>query len=216
MTRTRRLFVLLTMLVIAGIPVDSALAEKSGTFEITPMVGVTVGGSIDLIGGKIEFDAGPSYGGMLGYRVRDDALVILSYHRESTTAHFNVFNPSSPLYPSRSVDMDIGHLQIGGELDFSRRSRFSPLFGLTIGASHYSPDLANAERQWFFTAIAYGGATFRITKHVGLRAQARVIGTVISANTRWICGSPIGCSFSMNGVDGVVQGDFSAGVYVAF
>jgi hypothetical protein len=216
MTKPRRLLTLFTALAFASVPFDLALAEQRGTFEITAMVGGTVGGSVDLIGGKIDFDAGPSYGGMLGYRVTDDSLVILSYHRQSTTANISVFDPGDPLYPSQSVDMDIGHIQIGGELDFAHKARLSPLLGLTIGASHYSPELADAQTHWFFTAILYGGATFRITKHVGLRAQARAIGTVISANTRWVCGSLSGCAFSMSGADGVVQGDFSAGVYVAF
>jgi hypothetical protein len=211
MNKSLAWIIVFTLLVSTSVPLRSAHAE-GGTFEITPMVGVTVGGSVDLPGAQIDFDTGLSYGGMVGMRVRDDALVVMSYHRQSTEAHYTDFGTPAN---NASVDMNIDYLQFGGEIDFAHKARFSPLLGLTIGATHFSPDVPDVDSNWFFSAILYGGATFRLTKHIGLRAQARFIGTVISNNSSWLCASPVGCVVNVS-ADGVLQGDFSAGVYVAF
>jgi len=51
-----------------------------------------------------------------------------------------------------------------------------------------------------------------------LRAQVRLLGTVISGDTRFLCISNGGarCAISVRDVEGFVQGDLMAGFYLAF
>jgi len=114
------------------------------------------------------------------------------------------------------LDLKVGYLQIGGELGGSISS-VNLFFGITVGATHFTPDDGNTE--WFFSGTAYMGAKIPITKHLALRTQLRVLGTLIDSDSRWFCvsgGGGGGCVIAAGNFTGTVQGDVSVGLVLAF
>ena len=71
---------------------------------------------------------------VLGYRVKDDGLLALSYTRQQPE-----FDTSLTGGGGQSFDVDVGYVQFGGELELHLKRRWVPFIGLTIGASHFSP-----------------------------------------------------------------------------
>jgi hypothetical protein len=182
--------------------------------EVTALGGVQYGGSTDVFGGTASFDAGPSYGGMVYYRVRDDGLFGVSYSREQSQLASTLVGPGGPVYGT--LDVDIGVLHAGGELEIAPRKAVTPILGLSVGATHFTPR-RSGPTEWFFSAALTGGFKYRINRHIGLRAHARLIATVIDDDSRITCVSSGGltCAVAAD-LDGLVQGDLVGGVYVAF
>jgi len=181
--------------------------------EVTGLAGIQFGGEIKNNLGQVNFDSDLSYGGMVGLRVADDGLIVVSYHRQRSNTR-TMF----PTLPA-NLDVDIGYLQIGGELELPLRPRIIPLIGLTVGATHFTPVVGDLGTAWYFSAVAYAGVKIPITKYFGLRSQIAVLGTVINGDGSLLCGSGPsggGCNIKATDITGMVQGDFTAGVYFAF
>jgi hypothetical protein len=208
------------LLTLAFVP-SLASAEVERRFEgrwveITGFAGIQFGGEIENnLGQKVNFDSDLSFGGMIGLRVDDDALIVVSYHRQRSNAH--AMFPTLPDPPP--FDVDIGYLQIGGELELPLRPRIIPLIGLTVGATHFTPVDGNMGTSWYFSAVAYLGVKVPITKHFGLRSQISMLGTVINGDGSFLCGSGSsgsGCAIYATDITGMIQGNFTAGAYFAF
>ena len=183
------------------------------------MGGWGVGGNIALIDGKtegsIEIGPGWAYNAMLAVRPRSDegGLIVLSYQRQRTHFRLNLQGR-----PPGSFEVDIGHLQIGGEVDGRLAERLRPFFAVTLGATHYSPRSSSASTEWFFSAGFYGGVKVPLNSHFGLRFQGRRLGTVLSSNSAVVCASSAGgaCLVTVDEVTGPIQGDMMGGFYLAF
>lgn len=189
-----------------------AAAAESGNYEITALGGVGFGGSTDLELGDGSLDAGASYGAMLAARVRRDGLVALSYTRQRTE-----FDVALTGGGSQRLDVDVGYVQFGGELEFHPTGRrIVPFIGLSLGASHFSPR-GGGRTEWFFAGTFTGGLKIPLTEHVGLRAQMRVMGTLIDGKSDIFCVGAGGVTCVVAGsADGLFQGDALAGIYVTF
>jgi len=192
----------------------AASAAHAQHVELTGFGGIQFGGSTDQLGGTASFDAGPSFGGMAYYRVRDDGLFGVSYSRQRSELVATFVGAGGPI--RRTVDVDVGIVHAGGELEISPRKPLTPILGLSVGATHFTPR-QGGETGWYFSAALTGGFKYRITEHVGLRAHMRLIATVIDSNSRIACVSSGGltCAIAAD-LDGLVQGDLVGGLYVAF
>jgi hypothetical protein len=212
------LAILLTLTFVPSL----ALAEVERRFEgqwveLSGFAGIQSGGEVKNNLGQVNFDSGLSYGGMIGLRVDDDALIVVSYQRQRSNTR-TMFLPALPPIPT-DFDVDIGYLQIGGELELPLRPRIIPLIGLTVGATHFTPVNGDLGTSWYFSAVAYLGVKVPITKHFGLRSQISMLGTVINGDGSFLCGSGSsgsGCTINATDITGMIQGSFTAGVYLAF
>jgi len=176
--------------------------------EITALGGIQFGGSVDLVGGdEGSFDADVGFGGVLGYRVQNDGLAVISYLVQPT---------EFSLDSGGSVDMNVGYLQIGGELEFAMTPHLLPFIGLTVGATHITPR-DGGDSNWFFSTVFTGGVKVPVSKHFGLRTQMSLLTTVIDGNSKIYCTSGGGASCAISAdVDAMFQGNFSVGVYLTF
>ncbi len=184
-----------------------------GLIQITGLYGIQFGGSLDLEEGQLEIDSAPAWTVQAGLRVQDDGFAFVSYTRQSTVARFD---SATGTPPSGNFDVDIGLLQIGGELDLPMHRHLTPFIGLGIGATHFSP--AGGSTDWFFSFSAIGGVKIPIVKHFGLKGQIRYLGTVVDSNASWFCVSSGGatCGVSLNDTTILSQGDVTGGVYFSF
>jgi hypothetical protein len=185
------------------------------SFEISLLAGGAFGGTLGVEDGDISMEIGWAANAIAAIRLRSDEgrLLTLSYMRQRTP-----FTVALDGQPEQKVDVDVGFIHVGGEIDGEVGKRFKPFFGLSIGATHFSPLSSSASTEWFFSAGFYGGTKIAFGEHFGLRLQGRMLGTVIGGEKSVICvsGSGGACLISASGTSGLMQGDFMAGVYVAF
>lgn len=206
----------LTLIVLTAGPAPArAQGERTQHFEITGFGGIQFGGSTDLTFGNGSFDAGESYGGILNYRVREDGLFGVSYSRQQTTLVADAIAGGVPI--KRSIESTIGYIHAGGELEIYPKRNLTPIIGLSVGATHISPR-NGGESNWFFSAAFMGGFKYRVTKNFGLRTHMRLLATVLNGNANVVCVSQGGltCAVSSGDVNGLIQGDLVAGLYLAF
>jgi len=208
--RSARVLAPLVALSILG----SVTPARAQHVELTGFGGIQFGGATDLLLGSASFAAGPSYGGMAYYRVRDDGLFGVSYSREQSQMSATWIGNGQIL--QGTVPVDVGIIHAGGELEISPKKKLTPILGLSVGATHITPR-NGGETGWYFSAALTGGAKYRITDHFGLRAHMRLIATVINDNSTVACVSSGGLTCAVaSELDGLVQGDLVGGVFFAF
>lgn len=186
-----------------------------GTVQLTALGGIQFGGSLDLEGAKLELDSAPTWTAQLGWRAQEDGFVYASYTQQRTRATTSFSNGD----PDETFDVTVGYLLFGGELDLRVRKHLVPFIGLGLGATHFTPRDASGGTDWFFAYTAIGGLKIPIVKHVGLRTQVRLLGTVVNSDASWFCASVGGsgtCAVRLDDTTNVIQGDVTAGLYVSF
>lgn len=195
------------LLTLAAMP----LAAQSG-IEITPTVGYRFGGTVNSDGGQFAASNDVAWGGTIGYRVKPDGLVELVYSRQPTTIKF-----SSDTAGSFTVgDAAIEYIQIGGALEFGHNPNTKPYFALTVGGTHLAPEASGHNSEWLFSFGGALGLKTYLSQHIGLRAQARLWMSTLSADTEFWCTLPGACVIhASNGVF-FAQGELSGGVIFAF
>ncbi len=214
----------LLLAALALLVADTAFAQGSrptpqlidpGMVQITGLYGIQFGGSLGLEEGDLEIDSAQAWTVQAGLRVQDDGFAFVSYSRQATTAHFD---SATGTPASGSFDVDIGILQLGGELDLPMQKHLVPFIGLGIGATHFTPIDTSGGTDWFFSFSAIGGLKIPIVKHVGLKGQIRYLGTVVNSDASWFCASSGGltCGVSLNDTTILSQGDVTGGLYVSF
>lgn len=175
------------------------------------------GGSTDLAsGGSGSFDWGPSYGGSAYWRVRKDGLFGVIYSREESRFDASIPQPDGSLLQVSS-DVIVGVIQAGGEVEISPTKKLTPILGLSVGTTYFQPTSGGGDTNWFFSAAVTGGGKYRITDHFGLRAQMRLIVTVLDGNSSFVCVSAGGATCAVSAdLDALFMGDLVAGLYVEF
>lgn len=139
------------------------------------------------------------------YANNDGAKLYTEYVLASHSLATEVVNGSS----GYATSIDSTHLQMGGIYEWANESRFHPYFAMTLGLSHYSPKLADAET--YFSGTVALGARLWITRALALRIEARNLGTLLDASSNIFCDNEDSCAF---GIDGSVwmQQHYTAGV----
>ncbi len=205
-----------------------AAAEQAFTpsWEFTAIGGGGFGGSFDLdiegfvsSGGdafdaRLEFDSGPAYGGIIGLRPRkaEGRLIVLSYYQTRSNL---VYKPRDPSLDEETLGVDIGYLQVGWEIDGQMTRHLFPLFGLTVGTTHFTPRDMNASTRWFFSTGFYGGFKIPIGDHFGFRVQGGMMATIVTGETSFFCGTN-GCYLTLDEISAPIQGNAFGGLYVRF
>ena len=64
-------------------------SRSGGKIELTALGGYQFGGGVGTAAGDLHLDGNVHYGGILGFRVRPDGLVELSYNYLGTTVGIN-------------------------------------------------------------------------------------------------------------------------------
>jgi hypothetical protein len=207
--------VLLASLAVASQAAAAVDRIEPGMIQLSGWGGYAWGGSVDVTGGQVNLDSAPSYGAQVGLRVQDDGFAFVSFTQQSTTARVSFDNGD----PTQSYGVKVGYLQIGGELDLPMSRHLVPFIGLSIGASYVKPEISNENANWFFAGSALAGIKIPITKNIGIRTQMRFLGTVVSSDTRFACGSAGGsgsCAVRVDNSTGFIQGDVTGGLFIAF
>lgn len=193
-------------------PVLTPPARTLNRVELTGQGGYRFGGSADGENGGASLEAGPVVGGTLGIRVRGNALAIASYYYQFSRAdvHFDAVGDEDT-----SFDMAIGYLQFGGEIEFPVRPKAVPFMGMTLGTVHFTPEVDDSTTDWYFAFALFGGIKIPLTKHFGLRADFKLLVTILNNDSDSLCVSGKGCITALD-VNAMAQGEGLGGAYLAF
>lgn len=180
------------------------------TFEVTPFIGHMGGGKFadptDQSDRDVEADT--NWGLFLNLNAdSQERQYELLYTQQSTTVEGAV-----------PIDMDIQYLQIGGIVNFTDVERAIPYFGLTVGATQFSPDETGLDEETKLSFTVGGGVKVPITEHIGLRLDARAFVTVLDSDGDFFCVSGAAgatCRIAVKS-DTFVQYTLGLGVVAAF
>jgi hypothetical protein len=171
-------------------------------FQLTPFLGYTIFGGVDVNGGTLRIDDALIYGIVLDARLRGMALVELEYRRMASSLKLETDFAS----PTKLFDLDVNYFDLGMQVELLPGIA-RPFAGLSAGLTLVNPhnDLDTEAR---FSLSLEGGVKVFFTPHVGLRAQARLTTTFFGDSSMVFCGNT-GCA-SGHGA-GLLQGDFGLG-----
>lgn len=185
----RKLFVLLAAGLVTGAfasgpaQAQSAQAQSAqaheNTFEVTPFIGY-------MGGGKFE---DPTDSSDRDVEADTDWGLFLNLNADSPERQYELFyaQQGTAVEGAVPLDMDIKYLQIGGIVNFTDVERAIPYFGITVGATQFSPDETGLDDETNLSFTVGGGVKIPITDHIGLRFDARAFVTVLDSDSDIFC-----------------------------
>jgi hypothetical protein len=199
-TRPRRLG--LASLALAGAVLacpTAGLANDSGYhYQFIPLGGYTFGGEFDEIDSDatVELDDDSSFGFILGGRDTRKTQWEVFYTHQETTGDTSLV----PGLPS-STDLTLQTLQLGGSYH-GDGDLVRPFLSAAIGGTHFSPDATGLDNDTFWSFSIGTGLELFNTERIGLRLEARALGSVIDPDADLFCasgGNGAICAFRLEG-----------------
>jgi opacity protein-like surface antigen len=182
--------------------------------EITALSGYGVGGEFEehLSGGKLKVSDTSLYGAAINFDAGQEtnAQIELYFTRQETRlTGGNLASQNS------AFNLTIDYYHIGGMLmSGASDSKFKPFIVGTIGATHMNPVPSSYSSHTAPSLGLGGGVKYFVTKHIGLRAEARAIGTLVDGSAVAFVG-PGGSRVYIQG-DLFLQFHFNAGLILRF
>ena len=171
----------ITLLALAAIA-SPALADESA-IEITPFAGYRFGGNFDVDGSDLSYEVkdSPSFGIAVNFPHRQNTQWEVYYSQQSTDAELNGVTNADP-----SVDVDLYVLQLGGIYQWEGDT-VRPYLAATLGGTHIRTSSSGSESDTFFSGSIGLGIKILPTARVGIRLEARALGTFFNDSTDLFC-----------------------------
>ncbi len=197
-------------------------ASEAGDYRvaITPLVGYRMGGSFDAEEGneEVSLDDDAVVGLIVNLpaeRVRGDDYT----EWELYVSRQSVGLDDAPAGVDPGLDIDISHVLLGGTyVGAGQGASYRPYLAAGIGAAHLSPDDSGYSSDTVFAFGVGGGAQLFPADRIGVRLEARVLGSVIDSDTSIFCRSDsegAACAFRASG-DILWQWEVFAGLTARF
>jgi opacity protein-like surface antigen len=199
----------------------STAALGQGSLEITPMVGISTAGGVDInteVADDDEFSvaSGFTWGGTLGYYLSRYVQFEVQYARQNSELRTE-FDPGPGLPDAIGLGVD----QILGNFVFQTNlagNAISPFFLVGAGAAIFTPDNADLpagaelDSSTRFQWGIGGGVKLYVTERVGFRFQGRYKPTNVGSQPEIWCG-PWGCSV-VEATQYLNSGEFLGGLII--
>lgn len=163
-------------------------APEPNRFELTPLVGYMGGGEFEDPSDETDRDLEEDTN--LGLIFNIMAEPWRHYEFLYTRMQSEVAGDlESDVEGEQPFDLDVEYLQLGGIVSHPDARYVIPYFGLTIGATRFSPDAADLDDETKFSFTAAAGVRIPIGEHVGVRLDARAFGTLLDSDGSIFCRS---------------------------
>ena len=199
--RTLRRFLIVGLL---GVLAATAEAADPGQYRIavTPFIGYRTSGDFENqdSGAKVSLDDSSALGLIINApaeSVRDDAYTEWELYFSRQSAGIS----QAPTAVDPSLNVEISYFLLGGTY-VGPGEWVRPFLAAGIGASHLSPDKSGYDSDTLFAFGIGGGAQVFPASRVGLRLEARLLGSVINSDSTIFCTSGpagSGCAVSASG-----------------
>jgi hypothetical protein len=175
--------------------------------EITPFAGYAFTTGVGVQNGTLALAPSPVFGAAVDvanvYGVRFEAVYML----QNTGLELTSNNGGT----EAQYGVTAHHFRLGAEYDILR-GRVRPFVGVGAGVEWLAPQSATPDELWFEASLE-AGAKFRLTKTLGIRAQAEFTGVAMDARSQVFCSN--GCYPAWYGI-GTSNLALTAGPTVGF
>jgi hypothetical protein len=163
----------------------AAAQGKPLKFEITPYAGYRIGGTFEEEDGDGEFELTDSnaLGITLSFNANYNQQYELLYGRQETDVDTQGLFVNDPI-----IDMDVEYFQFGGAY-LADGDEVRPFIALTLGVTHFDPQVADFDSENFFSSSLGGGVIWNTSERLGVRLEARVYMTFLEDDSRIFCES---------------------------
>ena len=199
----------------------SSAAFGQGKLEITPMVGISTAGGVDINTDvaqrtSLSVGSGFTWGGTLGYYLSRYVQFEVQYARQNSS-----LAPSFDVEPGDPLSIGLGIDQILGNFVFQTNlagGTFSPFFLVGAGAAIFTPDnrdigdLDPIDSSTRFQWGIGGGLKVFVSNRVGFRFQGRYKPTNAGSEVQFWCG--IWTCGPVNATQYLSTGEFLGGVII--
>ncbi len=188
-------------------------ASAGPQVELTVLGGGMFGGDFQTEEVDGQFGNTWNVSGMLGLRPSEDdhQVFFVSYQYQLSDLELDF-----ETRPDLTVPLHIGRVHAGIEADGRLKKWIHPFLGLSLGATHYTPDFEDTKTTWFFSTALYGGVKVPLASWVGLRLQGGMVATVIGEDAGIVCLSNTGTCITAEQALGVIQAEAAGGLYFRF
>ena len=193
-----------TMLLATILVAGSATPVLAGSFELTFLGGLRMGGTFEdpSTAEDRALDESPSFGLAVGFPLEADrTLEVVWTHQEGRVGATST--------SGSAVELDLDTIGIGGTYEWSR-GKLLPFVSGTGGVTILSPEEAGLGREAFLTLTLGGGVKVPLSAKVDLRFEGRGLLMLVTGSASGICGGG-GCVLRYSG-SGIGQLELLAGV----
>lgn len=193
--------VVLQLLALApAIAADSPSGTLDRAYEITPVIGIRGGQTLDTNGsgapGRAEAGPSGSYGVVFDWAVRPDARVELFAERQVLRFEGDP-SPTGSLH----FDMDVDYFHAGAVYE-PPRDRTRSFVAVALGLTHLGADGASVDESLGFSGSLGGGVKVPVGHALALRFELRGYANFTSGAVQVTCGP--GCTVNLH-ADGWYQ-----------
>ena len=202
----------------AGIP-HQGLAQE-GKFEIGANYSYMWTGSYQFYEGEVIMEDNSSWGGVIDYAFRPDAMIELSYSYTSSNAHFQRYynmGSTTPGLDDFSTPLTIQYFQAGSIYQMPK-GKAQPFIGVNLGAVLFHPTGSvqqgvTVSDKWNFAMSVVGGVKVYLSDKFGIRLQGRLLLPMYFSGGSMYVGTG-GAGLAVGAGIPVVQGDVGVGVFL--
>ncbi len=195
---------------------DRGYWPRDNTFELTPFVGYSWGGTIrsfqtDLFKSDVDLASSANIGATFGIPINDSGMKVeLMVDHQQT--HFQsgrgLFEPGANL-----GDVNVTYFHGGLLIPFGDSRNATPFIVVSAGLANVDPKLAGVTSENKFSASAGVGVKVPVNRNLGIRVEARGFFTALSnSNDNSVCSR---CGFNNNN-DNLYQGEVNMGLTLKF
>ena len=185
-------------------------------WEVAPFVGFETSGSVpvtnSLFVNRLRVNSGTSFGTFIDYRLTENVQAELMWNRNMTS--FSERNAVNGFY-TKVFNSDIDQFQFG-LLYMLRNSekKLRPFIAGGIGATHESNSGNNSNTTGFSYGLG-GGVKYYLSRHIGLRGDARWVPSYGNRTPGVIC-DPFGFCTQARVSNYFERGNFTGGLIFRF
>ena len=201
-----------TALVVAVVcGAGAAGARELRGFDVTPFIGYQFGGKFTSYQGDLNIVDNQNYGLFIDIPVNPSGVKAeIFYSRQDTVFELRTRPPNR--VTRYLFDIAVEYYNVGALFE-KPRGKVRPYGAVTLGGMYANPKDSKWTDEWFFNMTFGGGAKAYLSKHVGLRADLRVLAPMNYAGTGLWVGTG-GVDFGMAVGSVITQGNVSLGLMI--
>jgi opacity protein-like surface antigen len=206
------------VLAIVWLIVAAPTAWAQRGIEVTPFIGGQINGGLDLstpLYNRIDVQNGLNFGVGVGYLIGNYGSVEFMWnHNQAETVAQSVGGGADRKVFNLNTNQYLGAYLLHFK---DRESRLRPFILLGLGVSNLGPDRRNVNSITRFAWAFGGGAKYNLSKHLGVRVQAKWSPTYIGSTTEGFWCDPFwaGC-WAIGKSNFLQEFDASAGLTFRF
>jgi len=201
----------LAILLLAATSALAAPPDGALEFEVTPLIGFTMGGKFtdESTDATLRLKESANFGIILDVKDVGEAWYEFYYSRQRT----QLKGSQNSSIGSPPFDVNIEYFHLGGTYG-TRYENVRPFIAGTLGVTYMNPDDSALDSDTKFSISFGGGFKTFVTDRIGIRLEARWFGTFVGGGGVVFC-SGGSCLANVHG-DVMSQLAANAGVIVAF